>query len=275
MKSVFANVYPRNPGVVEAIIHKSKASADKGASADRVRVDELKVADDFVVESTFGLDITDYAEWIAKTGAVQVVPVLVADVVTVGDLNSSARGTGARKSSGKPDWSQIPWWVFPTIFRAWKDNKVREMSAGVYRVIELMGEWQRGKNESLDLAAAILLEVIYAPGGRPLNDKTSGDWFPGRGLASTADVLVFGAKKYAKGNWAKGMSWSVCFTCTMSHLLKSFQGEEKDEESGLNHLAHAMCNMLFLLGYRDLYPEGDDRLLEFRPAGVMVDLSHD
>jgi hypothetical protein len=199
-----------------------------------------------------------------------------ADPVTVGDLNSNARGTGARKSAGKPDWSQIPWWTIPYIFKAWTEGNMRERCEGLYHVIELMADWQRGKDSALDEAAALLLEIIHAPAGRigKAYDGTMG-WFPLRALESTVRVLEFGAKKYAKGNWAKGMSWSVCFTCTMSHLSKSFQGEENDEESGINHLAHAMCNMLFLLGYRDLYPEGDDRLPEFRPSGVTVDRRHD
>ena len=191
-----------------------------------------------------------------------------ADIVTVGDLNSTARGSGARKSAGKPDWSQFPWWVMRPIFDAWKAHDVRNMSAGTLRVIELMAEWQRGKDSSLDLAAALLLEIIYAPAGRPLNDKTSGDWFPARGFESTVRVLEFGAIKYKKGNWARGMPWTVVFNSCLSHLTKMFQGEENDHESGLPHSAHAMCNIVFLLGYRDLFPEGDDRQPEFRPGGT-------
>lgn len=273
MKTVYANLYTHI-----VFVHPDETSArNEGFNKGGPLPVGFSVPDDFKASESgvcYGR-----REFEANKFA-QVVPVLevtiekASDAVTVGALNSSARGTGARKSAGKPDWSQIPWWTVPLIFRAWKDHKVREMSAGTYRVIELMADWQRGKNEALDLAAALLLEIIYAPGGRNLNGK-QGDWFPIRGLESTVRVLEFGAKKYAKGNWAKGMSWSVCFTCTMSHLSKSFQGEEHDEESGINHLAHAMCNMLFLLGYRDLYPEGDDRLPEFRPAGVRVDLSHD
>lgn len=197
-----------------------------------------------------------------------------ADAVTVGDLQSTARGSGARKSAGKPDWSQLPWWVIGPIFNAWKSGSLREQSEGTLRVIELMSQWQRGRDVALDDAAALLLEIIHAPAGRSGSvAKGTLGWFPVSAFEPVVRVLEFGAKKYAKGNWAKGMSWSVCFTCTMSHLGKAFQGAENDAESGLPHLAHALCNMLFLLGYRDLYPEGDDRLPEFRPA--TVDCRHD
>jgi hypothetical protein len=192
------------------------------------------------------------------------IPAATADQVTVGDLNSTARGTGARKSAGKPDWSQLPWWVVDTIFKTWKRLSIRNSSRGTLDVINLMADWQHGRDSALDEAAALLLEIIHAPAGHNKGDPR-GDWFPVRAFEPTVRVLEFGAKKYAKGNWAKGMSWSVCFTCTMSHLSKAFQGEENDEESGLPHLAHAMCNIVFLLGYRTLFPEGDDRLPEFKP----------
>lgn len=220
-------------------------------------------------------DVPSYSEQLPAARPLQLqADITVLDPITVGDLKSSARGTGARKSAGKPDWSQLPWWVVDGIFHTWKNKRIRERTDGVLAIINLMAEWQRGRNEALDEAAALLLEVIHAPSGHNVCDPR-GDWFPVRAFESTVRVLEFGAKKYAKGNWAKGMPWSVCFTCTMSHLSKAWQGEEKDEESGLPHLAHAMCNIVFLLGYRTLYPEGDDRLPEFAPKGVAVDLRHE
>lgn len=177
------------------------------------------------------------------------------DVVTVGDLNSSARGTGARKSAGKPDWSQLPWWALTPIAGIWINSRPPLILACALRA---MGQWQRGQNEGLEEAGAICLGLLAKKDGIFLPDG-----YPIRAYIPVIRVLEFGEKKYAKGNWAKGMSWSVCYSCTMSHLTKAFAGEENDEESGLTHLAHALCNIIFLLGYRDLYPEGDDRLPEF------------
>jgi hypothetical protein len=286
---LFVNVYhPSSTNVVHTNRHEAQRSAVRALVKDTVEIEYhgsvdaaqrelMDVSAEWLrVHYPINPAVPTYSQQMPSAHPLQLqADIKAADAVTVGDLNSSARGTGARKSAGKPDWSQIPWWVFPAIFKAWKENKVMNSSAGIHRVIELMAEWQRGKNESLDLAAATLLEIIYAPAGRLGSKETlEGGWFPGRALASTAAVLTFGAKKYKPGNWAKGMPWSVCFTCTMSHLLKAFQGEEKDEESGLPHLAHAMCNMLFLLAYRDHYPEGDDRMVEFRPI-VTAELVHD
>jgi len=180
-----------------------------------------------------------------------------ADPVTVGDLHSKEIGTGARKSAGKPDWSQFPWWVVDDIEEAFL--KVRPYPWSWVRVRGLLASWQRGTNVSLDDAAAMTLGMIGTVEG-DLHPRK----LPLRALESTVRVLEFGAKKYDKGNWAKGMPWSVCFNSAMSHLTKILVGETTDEESGLPHSAHLMCNLVFLLGYRSRYPEGDDRLPEFR-----------
>ena len=47
-------------------------------------------------------------------------------VVTVGDLTSQARGTGARKSAGKPEWYQFPFWaVTPLIHRLARRDRIQ------------------------------------------------------------------------------------------------------------------------------------------------------
>lgn len=191
-----------------------------------------------------------------------------ADVVTVGDLNSNARGTGARKSAGKPDWSQLPYWATLAIAGEWPG--IAQSSQHILAALRFMGDWQRGDNRALQQAGAQILGLLAVLDGTLVPKN-----YPIRAWLWVVRVLEFGAKKYAKGNWAKGMPWSVCYTCAMSHLTKALAGEENDEESGLPHLAHALCNIVFLIGYRDLYPEGDDRLPEFNLGGVAVDRRHD
>lgn len=78
-------------------------------------------------------------------------------------------------------------------------------------------------------------------------------------LEDEVRVWEYGKKKYAAWNWAKGMSWSIPFSCLMRHMARWQIGEECDEESGLPHLAHAMCNLRMLTLYAKNYPAGDDR----------------
>jgi hypothetical protein len=78
-------------------------------------------------------------------------------------------------------------------------------------------------------------------------------------LEDEARVWMYGKQKYAAWNWAKGMDWSIPLACALRHLSAWQQGEEIDPESGLPHIAHAMCNLRMLTLYSKTYPEGDDR----------------
>ena len=115
---------------------------------------------------------------------------------TVGDVNSTEKGSGARYNGGKPDMSLIPMCTLEDEARVWE----------------------------------------------------------------------YGKKKYAAWNWAKGMDWSVPFACAMRHLSSWQRGEENDPESGLPHLAHAMCNLRMLTLYSKTWVEGDDRPTEWLTA---------
>jgi hypothetical protein len=81
-------------------------------------------------------------------------------------------------------------------------------------------------------------------------------------LEATADVVGFGAQKYAMHNWRKGISWTSIMSSALRHLLAFNDGEDLDKESGLSHLAHALCDIMFLLEYTDTKTELDDRYKE-------------
>jgi len=79
---------------------------------------------------------------------------------------------------------------------------------------------------------------------------------------AVAKVLMYGAQKYAKGNWRKGMSWMTINDCLERHMISWLDGEENDEESGLPHLYHAAANIAMLIEYKETCPELDDRFIE-------------
>jgi hypothetical protein len=78
-------------------------------------------------------------------------------------------------------------------------------------------------------------------------------------LEEVAKVLRFGAKKYAPRNWEKGMAWHRLARGALGHVISWFGGQDNDEESGLSHLAHAACCVLFLLAYTLRKVGTDDR----------------
>jgi hypothetical protein len=72
---------------------------------------------------------------------------------------------------------------------------------------------------------------------------------PTRALSEVAQVLTYGAQKYDAHNWRKGMAWSRLSDATLRHFFAFNDGIDVDKESGLLHLAHASCDILFLLEY--------------------------
>jgi len=78
-------------------------------------------------------------------------------------------------------------------------------------------------------------------------------------LNQISAVLKFGAQKYAEHNWRKGFTWSRPLAAAMRHITAFNNGEDKDPESGLSHLAHAGCCIMFLLEFEKTHRELDDR----------------
>jgi hypothetical protein len=86
-------------------------------------------------------------------------------------------------------------------------------------------------------------------------------WSP-YALEETAKVLAYGAIKYEPHNWARGLKYSRVFSALLRHLWAFWRGEKLDPETGLHHLAHAMCCLMFLLHYemnRRKFRAYDDR----------------
>jgi hypothetical protein len=93
--------------------------------------------------------------------------------------------------------------------------------------------------------------------------------FPGDALFAISQVLTFGAIKYDDRNWEKGMSWSRIFGALMRHLWawqmgrvptkSSFLFGDLDTETGMSHLWHAGCCIVFLIAYEMRGVGADDR----------------
>lgn len=98
------------------------------------------------------------------------------------------------------------------------------------------------------------------PGGTKHDgDKVRMELLPFYALEEIAKVMTFGAKKYAAHNWSKGIDFSRLQGAAMRHLSSWSKGEDTDPESGLSHLAHLGCCVLFLIWMQENRPDLDDR----------------
>lgn len=96
-------------------------------------------------------------------------------------------------------------------------------------------------------------------------DQQKTDWslMPFEAVEEINKVLEFGAKKYAAHNWCDGpgFKYTRVLNSLLRHVFAFLRGEDNDPESGLSHMAHAGCNVLFILYYlkhKDRY-KLDDR----------------
>ena len=78
-------------------------------------------------------------------------------------------------------------------------------------------------------------------------------------LEGTAQVMRFGAEKYGRHNWCKGLSHTRLADAAMRHLIAWAGGEDIDPESGLPHIDHAAASINMLKGNQRLHPGMDDR----------------
>ena len=74
------------------------------------------------------------------------------------------------------------------------------------------------------------------------------DLLPFLALEDVARVLEHGAAKYSEQGWREVPDGRARYlAATLRHLSAHMRGEVKDPESGLPHLAHAACSLLFAL----------------------------
>lgn len=78
-------------------------------------------------------------------------------------------------------------------------------------------------------------------------------------LMEVAKVAGYGATKYARMNFLKGYSWSLSYDALQRHLMQFWAGEDRDEESGQYHLAHAAWHCMAMLAFMQLGRGTDDR----------------
>jgi hypothetical protein len=82
------------------------------------------------------------------------------------------------------------------------------------------------------------------------SEKPKWNLLPLKEVESVVEVLTFGAKKYKANNWQHVENAQERYFDAMMRHIVDWQSDEKfDPETKKNHLAHAVCNALFLLWF--------------------------
>lgn len=130
--------------------------------------------------------------------------------------------------------------------RSYADEKISE-------------EISRGKAFH-DMAETVSKLAAHKSDGKPL----VGDIDPQFEMA-IGRILANSIEKYpndpdGKPNWWKGGSYRGFAASIKRHLNRWLSGEELDSESGLPHLWHAACDLMFLVSWQERSVGKDDRL---------------
>ena len=79
-------------------------------------------------------------------------------------------------------------------------------------------------------------------------EKPKMNLLPPKAIVEVAKVLTFGAEKYDAENWRKLDDLQNRYTAgALRHIFAHMDGEQLDPETGLSHMAHALCCLLFKL----------------------------
>ena len=184
--------------------------------------------------------------------------------MSIGDINSPEKGSGARFNDGKPDLALLPLRLLGNAYLRADDVRWRRDNLALPGVPETASPYVMVL-EGPAVALQHLGAFQHWPSSSPLYDAlTALD--DNTGWADCARVFEYGRKKYAAWNWAKGMPWSVPLACAARHLVALLDHEDKDPESGLPHRGHVYCNVVMLLQYLKTYQEGND----LPPKGLLL-----
>lgn len=116
-------------------------------------------------------------------------------------------------------------------------------------------ECSKGAQLEIDLARRLDLKCLTIKDGKVVElvgrkfdgDKLRWDLLPFREVEQVVEILTIGAKKYDDNNWQNVKPFTRYVAAAWRHFIAWCKGEKLDPESGKNHLAHAICCLLFLL----------------------------
>lgn len=105
--------------------------------------------------------------------------------------------------------------------------------------METISEQKQGKNSKESTGN-------HRAGKKEDSEKLPYHLLPFSVLDSIVKVQAFGAAKYGPNNWQRVRNGKKRYlAAALRHLSAVQQGKRYDAESGLTHLSHALCSLMY------------------------------
>ncbi len=91
-------------------------------------------------------------------------------------------------------------------------------------------------------------------------EKKPYELLPAKAIDEVVQVLAFGRKKYCANGWRKYGKDNLqkLMGAALRHIFAWQRGELDDKETGIDHLAHAACNLLFIQELKYIIKEREE-----------------
>lgn len=99
------------------------------------------------------------------------------------------------------------------------------------------------------MSTATETRVTSATGGQKGTKPQQISTIDPQALLMLAEVSAFGAQKYDAFNYLKGYDWNLSYDAAQRHLMAFWNGEDRDQESGLLHVLHAAWHCLAMSSF--------------------------
>lgn len=112
-----------------------------------------------------------------------------------------------------------------------------------------------------DISQHIGAASLEKEGGGTKHDDGKPDLaiLPKAFLDQTAEVMMFGAAKYGRSNYKKGLEVTRTLSAALRHIYAYLDKEDNDQESGLSHLGHAAASLAMTMENIKLGTAKDNR----------------
>lgn len=135
-----------------------------------------------------------------------------------------------------------------------KDGAIQEdRYSNLWDIVKIIPKEYLEKESNTSTIPGITGKSDYNPAtAKTDTGKDRLDLLPYAGLSSAAKAFEYGMSQYGHNNYQNAKSYRPFLAAATRHLLKKLDGEDLDNDSGLDHICHALACLLMAEKLKEL-----------------------